>query len=97
MALYAKFGKVTDVYDNYTVNEIFMEGADPSICHCLREYWIMHPQAGVTNIVFKAHFLLAIQKYAAKPASHSNQATSRKPYEARTWNNPAPHATEIGS
>lgn len=35
--LYAKCCKVADVYGESTLNEIFSEGTDPSICHSLRE------------------------------------------------------------
>lgn len=42
--LYAKSCKVADVYDNYTSNDISVEGFDPSIWHSIREYWATHHQ-----------------------------------------------------
>lgn len=36
--LNAKSWKVTDVYDESMLNDIFIEEVDPSICHSLWEY-----------------------------------------------------------
>lgn len=49
--------KVTDVYDKATLNDIFIEGVDPSIFQSLWKYWATHPQVYVTVIAFKAQSL----------------------------------------
>lgn len=36
--VYAKSYKVADVYDEYTLPNIFVEGVDTSICHCIKVY-----------------------------------------------------------
>lgn len=36
--LYAKSSKVADAYEELTLNNIFIEEVDSSICHSLREY-----------------------------------------------------------
>lgn len=37
--LVAKSCKVTDVYEQETLNDVFIEGVDESIHHSLRNYW----------------------------------------------------------
>lgn len=51
--LYVKSFKVVDIYDDFIVNDIFIESVDPCICCSLWEYWALDPQADVTNISFK--------------------------------------------
>lgn len=72
--LHAKPCKVADVYDESTLNDIFIKGVDFTICHRVRKYWAMQPHVDLNNIAFKPQSLLAIQKNSAKPASFGNHA-----------------------
>lgn len=58
--LYAKSCRVADRYDESTVNDIFMEEVEYSICYSLQEHLVMHPHVDETNIGFKTQSLLAI-------------------------------------
>lgn len=95
--LYAKFCKLTDVYNKSTLNKIFIVGVDLSICQRLREYWATHPQTDVTDTAFKAQSLLGIQKGATKPANTNNHDASNQTYGRRARNKPSAHSIEIGS
>lgn len=76
--LYAKSCIVADVYDESTLNNIFIEGVDLSIRHSPREYWATHLQASMTGIVLEDQSLLEIQGGATKPANTNNRAASNK-------------------
>lgn len=60
--LTAKTCKVADAYDEDTLKDVFIEGADQSISHSLQTYWETSSQASLTDIAFQAESLLAIQK-----------------------------------
>lgn len=83
--LYTKSYNVADVYDESTLNESYIKDVDPFIYHSAWEYWATHPQADGTNIAFKAHALLEIQKEAADPANDNNQVVSSKKKGKQTW------------
>lgn len=57
-ALYAKSCKVADIYDELTLNDIFIKSFDSSLCHSLQEYRVLNPQADRTDIAFSAQLLL---------------------------------------
>lgn len=60
--LYVKSCKAADVYDGSTLNDIFIEGVDFSICHSHGKCWVSNPQAELSDIAFKTQPLLVIQK-----------------------------------
>lgn len=57
-----KSGTVANVYDECTLNDVFIEGGDQSIRHSLQNYWVTDPQADLTDIASQAETLLSIQK-----------------------------------
>lgn len=52
--LHGKSCKVANVFDESTLNYIFIESVNPSVFQSLRKYWATHPQADVTDIFFQA-------------------------------------------
>lgn len=76
--MYAESCKVADVYEEATLNDNFIEGADFSICHSLRQYCSTQPHADETDISSKAQLLLAIQTESVKLASSGKPATKLK-------------------
>lgn len=78
--LYVKSYKVANIYGNATINNIFIDGDDSSICHSysLRKYWATHPHVDVTNTAFKVQPPLAIPNGTVKPASSGNHAARSK-------------------
>lgn len=58
----AKSCKVAKVYDESTLNNVFIGAVESSIRHKVRNYWATHPKADLMNIVFQAELLLATQK-----------------------------------
>lgn len=55
---------VTDVYDEGTLNQIFIERIYASICQNSRLYWAQYPQADLSDFVFYGESLLFIKKIA---------------------------------
>lgn len=56
--LVKKFLRCGDIYENYSLNEIFTEGLDVSIRHSKREYWGNKKDANLRDRVFLATYLL---------------------------------------
>lgn len=69
---YEKSCRVADVHGESTLNNIFVEGVDPSICHSVPEYLATLSQTDVTDIAFMVQSLLANQKRANKWANTNN-------------------------
>lgn len=57
----AKLCKVTDVYDEDTLNDLLIKGLDRSIRHRLQNYCAANPQAEVFDIGVQVKLLLAIR------------------------------------
>lgn len=51
---YAKSCKDAEVYEESTLDGIFIQDVDPFICHSLQKYWTTHSQADVTDIAVEA-------------------------------------------
>lgn len=45
---------VADVYDECTLNDVFIEGVDVFIRHILRNYWSTNARADLADITFQA-------------------------------------------
>lgn len=65
----------SDVYDESTSNNVFIEGADPSIRLSLRNYWATHPQAYLADIAFQAKSVLVVQKGSGNPPLTNQEQT----------------------
>lgn len=50
--LIAKLCKVADVYDESTLNDVFIEGVDASIQQSLRNFRVTNPHSDLTDIAF---------------------------------------------
>lgn len=46
----AKSYKNTDVFDESSLNDVFIDGVKASIRHSLRLYWESNPQAHLTSL-----------------------------------------------
>lgn len=83
--LITKSCKVSDVYDDSTLNDVLIESRDASIHHSLQHYWASHPQADLTDIAFYANSLLAIQK-SSRDAAHKKKVDDlARPYKKKPW------------
>lgn len=95
--LYKKVSKVEDVSDQFTLNDIFIEGGDFSICHSLWEYGVFKPQTDLTDIVFYVHLLLAIPKGSAELSHAGNQNNTAKNFGKGGWHNKTARVVDSGS
>lgn len=85
--LVAKSCKVADVYDDWKLKNVFIEGVDACIRHSLRHYLARNPQADLTDIDFQAYSLLSIQREAnATPENNQNNLTSDKLFNRKPLN-----------
>lgn len=57
--------KFANVYDEETLIDVFVEGVDKSICHCLRHQRALKPPADSTDISSRPEAFLSIQQEAA--------------------------------
>lgn len=83
--LYTKSCKVAGIYDKSALKNIFTKRVDSVIEHSLLENWATHPQANVTDIVFKAQLLLGIQKGSVKQPASYGQAAASNPFASHNW------------
>lgn len=60
--IFARSGKVERVYDESTENVVFIEGADPSMRQCLRNFGRQTSPVNLTDTRFHAESLLTIQR-----------------------------------
>lgn len=76
---FAKSCKVRNVYHNCTLNDIFIEMVDPFIRHSFKEKCTSSQQANLTDIIFKAQSILAIQKESTKvPHTGGQDGTAKE-------------------
>lgn len=78
----AKSCKVADIYDESTLNNIFIQDVDPSTCYRLWRTWATHTQAHMTNTAFKAQPLISNSKRSSQTGQH--QQTRR--IQQDVWN-----------
>lgn len=57
----AKPRKVPDVYEDETLNEVFIEAVDAPLSNTLSHYWTQNLHADLTAIVFEVESLLSAQ------------------------------------
>lgn len=46
--------EVVDVYDRVVLNDVFIEGANRSVRHSLRHFWVQNALADLIDICFQA-------------------------------------------
>lgn len=51
--LFTKSCNVADIYDDSTLNDIFIDGVGSAFWQSLRKYWATHTHADVTDIVLR--------------------------------------------
>lgn len=56
--LIAESCKVTDVYDESGLKDVYIEGVEVPICYSLLDYWASHPLAGSTCFAFHMDTML---------------------------------------
>lgn len=69
------------------LNDIFINGVNPSIFYSFQKYWASNLQADLTKFAFNAQMLLAIQKRSTKPPHAGNQIATAKHFGKRTCHN----------
>lgn len=84
--IYANLWKMASVFNESTLNEIFIDRVEPIICHSFREYWAIIPHVDVISIAFKSQLLLAILKRSPKQSSSGSCVAPLKPSARRNWN-----------
>lgn len=87
VAFKQRYAKPQTSFAGSILNNIFNESVDVSICHSLKMYWVSNPHASLSDIVFEAQSLQAIQKESAKTAHARNQNATAKRFCERTWHN----------
>lgn len=95
--LYMDSFKITDVFDEYSLNDIFIAEVDFSIWHSSRKFSASNQQAKLTNTVFKAQLLLVIQKDNTKPAYTRIQNSVVKPFAKSNRHNKTANGKDTGS
>lgn len=79
--LFDNYCMVANVYDEGTLNEVLVEGVDPSFRHTLRNCCATNSHADRRDIAFRAELLLFIQMGSEKiPTSHYLSTNPAKPY-----------------
>lgn len=64
---FAKSCRFADVYDGRSLNDVFIEDVNASVCHSFRYFLTQNPRSDLSDVAFQAESLLYIQKALAKP------------------------------
>lgn len=79
--------EMRDVYNESTLNDVFVKGVDPQAQLSFCNYFAIHPQTDLTDTTFLAKLLPASQKGSRIiPTKNYQQTRSGKPYIREPWN-----------
>lgn len=76
--------KVGNVYDEWTLIEVYIKRAGLPICHSLRRYYPQNPNVDLTVIAFQTKSILSIRKSSGiKSKTNQNTCNQGKLYKTK--------------